>query len=180
MYGPFDMQMVPSTRDIIPTLDELRAGYGNVLPAYDIVTNRLPAGVRVRSGKKGTNDRDWYTCAVLALGAVYWDGMGGPNFFRQKITQGGMVANWALSDEETLHSVPVTTVYEDPTFASTAKTKTFDESERLIDPREAPKVQEPGGGKRNHKYECSQAPQQTHSSTRGRWWPVWLVCRTKK
>ena len=105
--------------------------------------------------------------------------MGGPNFFREERTQGGLVANWALSNEPTLHSVPVTTVYDDPSFVSTAKTKTFGESNRLIDPMEAPKVQEPGDGKREHKYECSQAPQ-THLSTSGRWWPVWLVCRTKK
>ena len=141
MYAPFDMEMVPTAPGTIPTLNQLREGYGSVLPAYDMVTEHLPAGVRVTSGKKGTIMAEWPTCAVLALGAVYWNGRGGPNFLRQKMTQGGRVANWTLSDEPCMHSVAATTVYEDPSFESTTtKCKSFQESERLIDPSEAPKV----------------------------------------
>ena len=99
----------------------------------------------------------------------------------------------------------VSEVYEDPVFSKASRVtslnvgnvqadgfapqvqedpgKMGETVERLIDPTDPPKMSqhsEQGGGKA-HRYEGKQEGQTFHSTGRtGRWWPVCVVCRTKK
>ena len=69
----------------------------------------------------------------------------------------------------------VTDVYEDPVWTSTSKVQS-EKLERLIDPTDAQKIQEPGG-KGEHKYSGINATEILFpTSTQGQRWLVWLVC----
>ena len=104
-----------------------------------------------------------------------------------------MLAKWSLG-EASDRSVQVPEVYADPEFSKKARVvsenvggpiddvapKMGETMERLIDPMEPQKMQEYNN--KAHKYEGLSFQQVYHSSEgrTGRWWPVWLVCRTKK
>ena len=103
-----------------------------------------------------------------------------------------MLAKWSIG-EASDRSVQVPEVYEDPEFSKRARVvsenvggpmddvapKMDETMERLIDPMEPQKMQEYNN--KAHKYEGQPEGQVFHESvSTGRWWPVWLVCRTKK
>ena len=52
-FGPFYMDRMPQTMGRVPTMEEMRIGYGARLPAYDVVSQYLPLNIRLKSGKKG-------------------------------------------------------------------------------------------------------------------------------
>ena len=68
-------------------------------------------------------------------------------------------------------SVPAA-VYEDPNFTGTTRV-TSENVDRLIDPGDAPKRSE----RTLSRYEGIEIRHSTGNT--GRWWPVWLICRTK-
>ena len=104
-----------------------------------------------------------------------------------------MLAKWSIG-EASDRSVQVPEVYADPEFSKKARVvsenvggpighdvapKMGETMERLIDPMEPQKMQEYNN--KAHKYEGQPEGQVLHESvSTGRWWPVWLVCRTKK
>ena len=103
-----------------------------------------------------------------------------------------MLAEWSIG-EASDRSVQVPEVYADPEFSKKARVvsenvggpiddvapKMGETMERLIDPMEPQKMQEYNN--KAHKYEGQPFQQVFHSSVgTGRWWPVCLVCRTKK
>ena len=87
----------------------------------------------------------------------------------------------------TLVAFPNVDVYEDPQFSETSRTQSVytyprdvlirggEELERLLPPKEmARQVREPAG----LRYSCS-IDHDVQPQVGGRWWPVWLVGRTK-
>ena len=120
-------------------------------------------------------------CRIHGFAAVFWPGNWYADHFRQPHPHGSLYARWTTcsASEGTDSSVPVTDVYEDPKLPKQTKVSSVD---RLIDPDDAPKIPESGPG--GHKY-SGMNKQDIHYSTlscssNGRWWPVWLIVRTKK
>ena len=187
LFGPFDMGRVPNNPGKVPSLEELRIGYGSWLPAYGSVGRVLPRSIRVYSGRKKRCSCSWPAAGFLGLGAVYWNGVGGPNHFRRKEPQGTLLAVWSEGRADGL-SIMAPVTYIDPEFSNTTTIKTEDAANRedlvaeaqsgaLIDPSDPRKVWDEQG--KAHRYQCSPSGKEFEAtSSPGRWWPVWLVCRT--
>ena len=186
-FGAFYMDRMPQTMGRVPTMEEMRIAYGDRIPAYDLVSQYLPRGIRVKSGGAGLNTKVWPARAVLGMGAVYWNGIGGPTHFRGTRPHGNMPAQWSLGDASDM-SVQVAEVYEDPEFSSKSRVvsenmedvapKMGETMERLIDPMEPHKMQDYSN--KAHKYGGQMEGSLFYSTgNTGRWWPVWIVCRTK-
>ena len=182
LFGPFHLDQVPKNPAVVPSMSTIRQAYGDRLPAYDTVGNCLPLSVHLVSGKKATASQDFTAHKVFGMGVCYWDGSGGPGHFRDGTkVQGNLVANWTVCRDGSDQSVYIETVYEDPYFSSTTKVTT-QKYERLIDPADEQKRPDPRGQKeQEHKYNSHLAAEgQFCTVTDGRWWPIWLLCRTKK
>ena len=193
-FGAFYLDRVPRTMGQVPTMEEMRIAYGSHIPAYDMVSQYLPLYIRLTAGAAKLRTIVWPACRVLGIAAVYWDGTGGPNHFRWTLPHGSMLAKWSFG-EASEQSVQVPAVYEDPVFSKSTRVtsenmgdhiledppdvapKIGETTERLIDPNDPQKMQDNNA----HKYEGQRDPVHHHSTgTSGRWWPVWLVCRTRK
>ena len=182
LFGLFHLDRVPKNPAVVPSMSTIREAYGDRLPAYDTVGKCLPLSVHLKSGKKGTATQDFAAHRVFGMGVCYWDGSGGPGYFRDGTkVQGNLVANWTVCRDGSDQSVYIETVYEDPYFSSTTKVTT-QKYERLIDPADEQKRPDPRGQKeQEHKYNSHLAAEgQFCTVTDGRWWPIWLLCRTKK
>ena len=202
--GAYFLDKIPKMVDSVPTIEELQKGYGANIPAYDFVSQYVPLDIRVKSGGKGTRNIYYPARRVLGLAAVYWNGAGGPQHFRDPKPHGSMVAKWTRGPPSNA-GVYVDEVYQDPKFYKSTRVTSLnigtvqadgyaplcDDStskmgetvERLIDPDAPTKMsQQHGEGKDwAHNYEGKQDPQNHYATGQaGRWWPVWLVCRTKK
>ena len=90
-----------------------------------------------------------------------------------------MLGKWTSRAEPSADSVPAA-VYEDPVCTGSTRVTT-ENVQRLIDPGDGHKMsEEDGSGKKEHLYEGIPGGQNCNSTVSdGRWWPVWLVCRTK-
>jgi hypothetical protein len=77
-------------------------------------------------------------------------------------------------------TVYIDNVDDDPHWSKTTKVTTR-KCERLIDPADGQKMPDRHGQKdQEHRYSCHLAAEGQFSTVPdGRWWPIWLLCRTK-
>ena len=47
MFGRFDRDMVPNAPRRVPTLDEMRAGYGAQLPSFEVMARYTPGIMKI-------------------------------------------------------------------------------------------------------------------------------------
>ena len=88
IFGKFEMRKLPTDPTKLPSFDEMRTAYGQLLPCYDVVSTYLPLKVNVLSGKKHTHKKIWTANSVLGMGVCYWNAVGGPLYFRGTALQG--------------------------------------------------------------------------------------------
>ena len=127
MFGPFNMKAIPDDPYKVPSLAEMQKGYGERIPAYDIVAQYLPLRVHVTNGRKGTVTWVWHCQVVMGMAAVFWDGNGGPSHFRGGVPQGPLLAKWEARSEvknDGHRHVRVPFVCDDPEFSQTSKVHT--------------------------------------------------------
>ena len=127
MFGPFNMQAIPDDPFHVPSLAEMQNGYGERIPAYDIVAQYLPLRVHLTNGRKGTVTWVWHCQVVMGMAAVFWDGNGGPSHFRARVPQGPLLAKWEARSEDKndgRRHVRVPFVCDDPEFSQTSKVHT--------------------------------------------------------
>ena len=167
LFGPFSINHVPCRPDQVPSLQDIRQGYGKGLPAIKAVSEFLPL-------KICTGGASWPAKDVLALATVYWNGQQGRRHFRGTDAQGAMCAKWTSVKNGSDNCV-VADVHKDPDFDKIGQVKT-ENLDCRIDPDYSA----------YHQYENTESQNENTGSQIGfstsgacRWWPVWLVCRTK-
>ena len=145
LFGGFDMTAIPEDPNRVPSLKQMRAGYGDKIPAYDTVNQYLPVNVRLTNCKAQSWVQVWPCRSVMGMAVVFWDGTGGPGHFRQPAPQGPLLANWALrselSDDGHL-CVRVPCVFTDPVFTNTSRVQTEKAKGTDRHAQEAEKIQE--------------------------------------
>ena len=186
LYGPFHLDRVPKNPAVVPTVNQIRMAYGDRLPAYDTLESCLPLRIHLKSGREGTATQYFTAHKVFGMGVCYWDGSGGDLYFRRP-SSNHLVANWTVCRNASGQSVCVQDVYEDPYFVNSTR-KTIERDEWLIDPADAQRGPDPGGQtEKEYKYNSDLNTERrgctvTHGRwfpLDGRWWPIWLLCRTK-
>ena len=170
-FGPFSMDHVPCRPDQVPSLQDMRQGYGMGLPAIKAVSKYLPLKIR-------TAGANWQAVDVLGLAAVYWNGKRGRRHFHCPDAQGAMCAKWT-SVEKPSDNCVVADVHEDPYFTNRLQVKT-ETLHCRIDPDDPPNMGEQADdNSAYHQYENTGSQTGFSASNAFRWWPIWLVCRTK-
>ena len=100
-FGPFYMDCIPTDPMKVPTLKEIQRGYGSLMPAYDTVLQHyLPSRVCVKDGKKCPYLKWYPLCNCAGMGAVFWDGSGGPKTFHKSKPLTPLLARWQILDEQ--------------------------------------------------------------------------------
>ena len=187
LFGRFDEDRVPKLPFPLPTLEDIRAAYGSSLPAYMAVAPAIPGLTALVNGKKGYCVKHWLMDKFYGLGMVFWDGQRGPKAFRSARPHTQVRATWEYTSDFDSGCITNIDVYEDPVFSETSRTHSVYSLprdvlshggvvvERLLPPRQMARREAGPMGLRYSWYLDHDIQPQVG----GRWWPVWLVGRTK-
>ena len=156
-------------------------------PSYAAIFLFVPGLIALINGKKRCCKKHWLMNRILGFAAVYWNGQGGPRAFRRNKPHTQARAEWTYTSDIDASCIPNVDVYEDPEFSETSRTQsvyTFprdilakgdDAVERLLPPKEYARRL---GKSMGLRYSCS-IDHEARPQADGRWWPIWLVGRTK-
>ena len=123
-WGEFDIDKIPKDLHRVPTFDEMVAGYWTNLESWDQIDKYLPVIVEAVVGKGWTKQK-WLLTQVFGLGAVFWDGSGGPGYFRNAAMAKSvpLFAEWNEGIVDAEHGLVVADVFPDPDISNTTKIK---------------------------------------------------------
>ena len=134
-HGPFDMNSIPKNGFNLPSMNQIRAAYGDGMPSFEVAQQHLPADVILTTGVKQIWWQSYPCHTVKGLAVVWWKVFGSVEDWNPHYTRDPdnidhdkvpLKGSWRDGSEGDTNFVRLEFEYEDPVFEGSTRYQVFE------------------------------------------------------